>query len=94
MEGALLDREDVSLDKRNDWEEVQNYIKAMEHAIGALEKLPFSSRLMRETHKTLIKGVRGEQKQPGGFAPVRNRSEEPASMKQYLCLWFIARYRS
>ena len=68
----MLDREDVSLDKRNDWEEVQNYIQAMEHIIGALEKLPFSSRLMRETHKTLINGVRGEQKQPGEFRTSQN----------------------
>jgi len=45
MEEALLDKEDIPLDKRDDWEEVQNYIKAMESAIIALEKLPFSSRL-------------------------------------------------
>jgi Fic family protein len=72
MEEALLDREDVPLDKRNDWEEVQNYIQAMEHAMGALEKLPFSSRLIRETHKTLMQGVRGEQKQPGEFRTSQN----------------------
>ena len=72
MEEALLDKEDVPLDKRNDWEEVQNYIQAMEHAIKLLESLPFSSRLMRETHKVLLQGVRGEHKQPGEFRTSQN----------------------
>jgi Fic family protein len=72
MEEALLDKEDVPLDKRNDWEEVQNYIQAMEHAIKLLESLPFSSRLIRETHKILLQGVRGEHKQPGEFRTSQN----------------------
>jgi Fic family protein len=72
MEEALLDKEDIPLDKRDDWEEVQNYIKAMESAIIALEKLPFSSRLIRETHKVLLQGVRGEKKQPGEFRKSQN----------------------
>lgn len=72
MEEALLDKEDIPLDKRDDWEEVQNYIKAMESAIIALEKLPFSSRFIRETHKVLLQGVRGEKKQPGEFRKSQN----------------------
>lgn len=43
MDEALLDKEDLPLDKRDDWEEVQNYIKAMEWAIEQFDKLPFSS---------------------------------------------------
>lgn len=72
MDEALLDREDIPLDKRDDWEEVQNYIKAMEWAISQLEKLPFSSRLIRETHRVLLQGVRGEKKQPGEFRISQN----------------------
>jgi Fic family protein len=72
MEEALLDKEDIPLDKRDDWEEVQNYIKAMESATIALEKLPFSSRLIRETHKVLLQGVGGEKKQPGEFRKSQN----------------------
>ncbi|HOF19748.1 MAG TPA: Fic family protein [Bacteroidales bacterium] len=72
MEEALLDREDIPLDKRDDWEEVQNYAKAMEWAINELDKLPFSSRLIRETHKILLQGVRGERKQPGEFRNSQN----------------------
>lgn len=72
MDEALLDREDIPLDKRDDWEEVQNYTKAMETAVLALEKLPFSSRLIRETHRVLLQGVRGEKKQPGEFRNSQN----------------------
>ncbi len=72
MDEALLDREDIPLDKRGDWEEVQNYTKAMEVAIQSLDKLPFSSRLIRETHKVLLQGVRGEKKQPGEFRNSQN----------------------
>lgn len=72
MEEALLEKEDVPLDKRNDWEEVQNYIQAMEYAIKSLNTLPFSSRLIRETHRELLKGVRGEYKQPGEFRLSQN----------------------
>lgn len=72
MEDALLDREDISLDQRDDWEEVQNYVAAMNEAIDKLKKLPFSVRLARETHKTLLQGVRGEHKQPGEFRRSQN----------------------
>lgn len=72
MDEALLDREDIPLDKRDDWDEVQNYTKAMETAVLALEKLPFSSRLIRETHRVLLQGVRGEKKQPGEFRNSQN----------------------
>lgn len=72
MEEALLEKEDIPLEKRDDWEEVQNYTKAMEWAIKELEKLPFSSRLIRKTHKVLLQGVRGERKQPGEFRNSQN----------------------
>lgn len=72
MDEAILEKEDLPLDKRDDWEEVQNYIKAMEWAIGHLAKLPFSSRLIRETHRVLLQGVRGEKKQPGEFRISQN----------------------
>jgi Fic family protein len=72
MEEALLEKKDVALDKRDDWEEVQNYVKAMNEAIAQLKKLPFSARLIRDTHKMLMQGVRGKHKQPGEFRQSQN----------------------
>ncbi len=72
IEDVLLDKEDVNEEKRNDWEEVQNYISALNLAIENLKNLPFSSRLIRETHKTLLKGVRGKHKLPGEFRSSQN----------------------
>jgi Fic family protein len=72
IEEALLDIEDIPLDKRNDWEEVQNYVQAMNQAIKKLDELPLSSRLIRETHQILLQGVRGEHKQPGEFRKSQN----------------------
>jgi len=40
--------------------------------ISLLDDLPFSSRLIRETHSILLQGVRGEHKQPGNFRTSQN----------------------
>ena len=72
IEEALLSREDISEEKRDDWEEVQNYISALNKAVAALEKLPFSSRLIRQTHEILLSGVRGKHKLPGEFRSSQN----------------------
>ena len=72
MEEALLEKEDVALERRDDWEEVQNYVSAMNKAVTKLHTLPFSARLIRETHKTLMQGVRGKHKQPGEFRTSQN----------------------
>jgi len=72
IEEALLDREEIPAEERDDWEEVQNYIAAMHHAVGALNRLPFSTRLIREAHRVLMQGVRGQNKQPGEFRTSQN----------------------
>ncbi|MCR9171861.1 MAG: Fic family protein [bacterium] len=72
IEEALLDKEDVKEEKREDWEEVQNYIAALNEAIEQLNTLPFSSRLIKESHKTLMRGVRGENKLPGEYRTSQN----------------------
>jgi len=72
IEEAFLAKEDVSKEKRDDWEEVQNYISAMKEAITMLHNLPFSSRLIKNTHKILLQGVRGEHKLPGNYRNSQN----------------------
>lgn len=72
LEEALLDREDVPIEKRDDWEEVQNYIEAMNNSIARLNEFPLSSRLIKEVHKVLLQGVRGEHKLPGEYRQSQN----------------------
>ena len=72
IEEALLNREDISEEKRDDWEEVQNYIAALNKAIEKLNEIPFSSRLIRQTHEILLSGVRGKRKLPGEFRSSQN----------------------
>ena len=72
MEDAFLEVEDIAPEKRDDWVEVQNYIQAINVAIGQLETLPLSNRLLKDTHKTLMQGVRGESKLPGEFRSSQN----------------------
>jgi len=72
IEEALLSREDINEEKRDDWEEVQNYIKALNTAIEELNRLPFSSKLIRKTHGSLLSGVRGKHKLPATFRTSQN----------------------
>ena len=72
VEEAFLDKSDVSIEKRDDWEEVHYYILAMNEAVDQLYRLPFSTRLIKLTHKILLQGVRGEHKQPGEFRKSQN----------------------
>ncbi|MCJ8498763.1 Fic family protein [Chryseobacterium salipaludis] len=72
MDEALLDEEEISPERKNDWVEVNNYIRALNEAIKELETLPISSRLIKKTHQILLDSVRGEHKQPGEFRNSQN----------------------
>ena len=72
IEDAFKDAADLNPEQRDDWAEVQNYIRAISTAIAQLPTLPLSSRLLRETHAVLMAGVRGECKQPGEFRVSQN----------------------
>ena len=45
--------------------EVLNYRISLYHAVGMMNKIPLSQRLIRETHQVLMQGVRGYDKAPG-----------------------------
>ncbi len=72
MDEDLLDEEYVPAEKRNDWKEVNNYVKAMNTAIEGLEELGLAMRLLRNTHAVLMEGVRGKYKTPGEFRRSQN----------------------
>jgi Fic family protein len=50
-----------------DVREVSNYVHALEYGLERVKTLPLSLRLMREMHKRLLAGVRGEDNAPGEF---------------------------
>ena len=72
VEDALFSESDVKPEKRDDWKEVRNYIKAMNSSIRKLEAVPVSTRLLKDTHRILMTGVRGEHKLPGEYRTTQN----------------------
>jgi len=60
------------LETHKDVDEILNYIKAMNYGLKRLEKLPLSLRLIKEIHRILLAGVRGEKRGPGEFRVTQN----------------------
>ncbi|HSH53164.1 MAG TPA: Fic family protein, partial [Bacteroidales bacterium] len=72
MDEAILPIEEIKPERKNDWLEVNNYIKALNEAINELKTLPVSSRLIKNTHKILLQNVRGKHKLPGEYRTSQN----------------------
>lgn len=72
IDEAVLPEAEIDPNKRDDWEEVQNYIKAINYSVERLSKLPLSLRLTKEAHKILLSGVRGKERQPGEIRTSQN----------------------
>ena len=63
---------DESTAKKADIREVLNYRAALNEATRLLETLPLSQRLIRETHRVLMQGVRGRTMDPGEYRRIPN----------------------
>jgi Fic family protein len=72
IDEVLSAKENIDPEKRDDWQEVRNYIDAMNYAIKELDTIPLCNRLIKEIHGILLNSVRGETKQPGEFRKSQN----------------------
>lgn len=82
IEGTQATLEDVlnyeateQADRPDDVEEVCNYVEALTYArrqIARPKGLPLSTRLLCQVHRRLMKGVRGQDKQPGEIRRSQN----------------------
>lgn len=72
LDEAVMEAKDINPEKIEDWQEVRNYIEAMNYSIARLVELPLSNRLIREAHRILLEGVRGKNKMPGEFRTSQN----------------------
>ncbi len=72
IDDVVMEVNSINPEKRDDWQEVQNYVGAMNEAILHLHELPLSLRLIKDTHRILMSNVRGERKTPGEFRKSQN----------------------
>src|SRR3989338_7835433 len=69
---ALSPEDDVKEERRNDWQEVQNYAAALKWGVQELQSLPLSMRVLKGAHSVLMQGVRGKHKMPGDIRTSQN----------------------
>ena len=72
MEEAISPENEVQEERRNDWQEVQNYIAALQWGMQELQSVPLSMRILKGAHSVLMQGVRGKHKMPGEIRTSQN----------------------
>ena len=61
---------DIATENRDDWHELRQYIKAMQHALQS--DLPLCERLICQAHHILLDQARGQHKSPGEYRKSQN----------------------
>jgi Fic family protein len=87
IEGTQADLSDLLLDEvdpkstppGSDVVEVRNYVAALNLGLRKLNKLPLAGRLIRDLHRLLLQGVRGQERTPGEFRRSQNWIGPPGS---------------
>ncbi|TCJ90158.1 Fic family protein [Nocardia alba] len=86
IEGIVASLSDVAMYEverparpRGDVQEVFNYMSAMDHVLDPGRRLPLSLSLLREAHRILMTGVRGDYATPGEFRRSQNWIGPPGS---------------
>jgi Fic family protein len=74
---ALSEEQGPKSHAAQDAREVANYVVALEYGLKRLSSLPMSLRLIRELHRNLMSGVRGQTRAPGEFRRVQNHIGPP-----------------
>ena len=83
LDETILQVTEINPEGRDDWQEVHNYIDAMNFAIDRLPKLPLSMRLLKEAHEILMSGVRAKHKAPGEIRRSQNWIGGPSLSDAY-----------
>jgi Fic family protein len=79
LSDLLIDELKEESSSQGDVREVRNYVDALEFGIARLSEIPLSLRLVREIHRVLLEGVRGEYATPGEFRRSQNWIGRPGS---------------
>ena len=59
-------------EKRDDVQEIQNYIDGIHYGLEKLGELPVCTRLIRGMHRRVLEGARGENRAPGELRKIQN----------------------